>query len=180
MEIAAVTQPTQGHYSCIFLFFDSFPPFILWKQHCGKAAINSCDGPLVKRKKTDECLIYPSACSERVNPFFFFLIDQLLWYFSAASVWRCMQNNFPTQQPSMKWLSNANAWRAMDAALIMPALFLHVQRRRGAGGRMKGEWERGRRGREGWWRGRWERERVRGSRRIKKRSEKCPRKRELA
>lgn len=42
--------------------------------------------------------------------------------------WRANAKQFPTQHPSMKWLSNANAWRAMDVALIMPALFLHIQR----------------------------------------------------
>lgn len=47
---------------------------------------------------------------------------------------------FPTQHPSVKRLSNANARRAMDVALIMPALFLHVQRRCGVvgeGGEMR-------------------------------------------
>lgn len=67
VEIAAVTQPTQGHYGCIVFFYDCFPPFIRWKKHCGKAAVNKTmdgDGPLVKRKKTDVCLICPSACSQ--------------------------------------------------------------------------------------------------------------------
>lgn len=91
--------------------------------------------------------ICPSACCEGVI--------FILFFFKSISC--CDISTAAALDGACKTISHtaskhdANAWHGLDVALIMPALFLHVQRRRGAvlrGGEGGGDSENEREGEE--------------------------------